>query len=174
MARVPYALGAEIDPGLLLRVFVPRQTLCCEWAKARHTGCSVTNTKASAPMIWQGAGNMSDDIESPRAKRSSVILKALVRCVAVPSGVERRVRNLSASGACIDHAGELGIGDALVLVMGEVPDLAAHVAWTTERLAGVRFEREIDLDAAKAHRTAAPVLRSGWMADMNHAYRTAG
>lgn len=117
---------------------------------------------------------MNDDIDSPRAKRSSVILKAVVRSGGAPSGVERRVRNLSASGACIDHAGELVEGDALVLVMGQVPDFAAHVAWTTERLAGVRFEREIDLDAAKGHRTAAPVLKSGWMADMNHAYRTAG
>lgn len=117
---------------------------------------------------------MSEQPEKLRDKRSSVILKALVRSRSAPDGVERRVRNLSVSGACIDHVGELSAGESVMLIMGEVSDAAADVAWATERLAGIRFEHEVDLEAAKRHRAAAPTLRSGWMADMNHAYRKAG
>lgn len=117
---------------------------------------------------------MNDEADRPRAKRSSVILKALVRSANGEAGVERRVRNLSVSGACIDHAGELAPGDALLLLMGELTDIAARVAWTSERLAGIRFEHQVDVDAARRHRAAAPVLKSGWMADMNHAYRRHG
>lgn len=113
---------------------------------------------------------MDNEVENIRSKRSSVILKALVQSGGAPDGTERRIRNLSPGGACLDHAGELSIGETVVLHMGEVGDLAAEVVWATERLAGLRFERDVDLDAARRHRSAAPALRSGWMADMNHAY----
>jgi hypothetical protein len=115
-----------------------------------------------------------DQEAPPRAKRHSVILKALLRSERAPGGTEHRVRNLSASGACIDHAGDLRAGDAVTVLIGEVTDLLASVAWTTDRLAGIRFERAIDLEAARRRRAEAPALKSGWMADMNHAYRKAG
>ena len=117
---------------------------------------------------------MSDQPEKLRDKRNSVILKVLVRSARAPAGVERRVRNLSASGACIDHAGDLSAGEVVTLMLGQTGETAAHIAWATERLAGVRFERDIDFEAAKKQRTAAPSLKSGWMADMNHAYRKSG
>jgi hypothetical protein len=117
---------------------------------------------------------MNDQAERTRAKRSSVILKALVQSASAPAGVERRVRNLSNTGACVDHAGELSAGETVVLFMGEVADAVAHVMWATDRLAGLRFERDVDLEDARKHRTAAPTLRSGWMANMNHAYRRHG
>ena len=109
-----------------------------------------------------------------RDKRSSVILKALVQSSGEPTGTERRVRNLSSRGACVDHAGELSAGETVVLFMGEVADAVAHVMWATDRLAGLRFDREVDLESARKHRPAGSVLRSGWMANMNHAYRRQG
>lgn len=117
---------------------------------------------------------MDEEADKVRDKRSSVILKALVQSRGAPDGVERRIRNLSSNGACLDHAGELCAGDTVVLFMGEIADAVAHIVWATDRLAGLRFEREVDLDAARKHRSGAPVLRSGWMADMNHAYRRRG
>jgi hypothetical protein len=113
--------------------------------------------------------------EAPnRDKRSSVILKANVQSSGNPAGTERRVRNLSSHGACVDHDGELSAGENVVLFMGEVEDAVAEVMWATERLAGLRFERQVDLEAARRHRPAASNLRSGWMANMNHAYRRHG
>jgi hypothetical protein len=117
---------------------------------------------------------MSDEAGTPREKRSSVILKALVRSPNAPAGVERRVRNLSASGACMDHAGEYAPGDGLTLLIGEVTDLVASVAWATDRLVGVRFARTIDTEAARARRPERAAIKSGWMAEMNHAYRKVG
>jgi len=117
---------------------------------------------------------MDEQAETLRDKRSSVILKALVRTGSNPEGVERRVRNLSPGGACVDHSGELSLGESVVLLMGEVTDLRAQVAWVTDRLAGLRFGRQVDLEAARRSRTAGPALKTGWMADMNHAYRRQG
>ena len=53
----------------------------------------------------------------PRDGRRNVIIRAAVH---LPSGkqVERRVRNLSAFGACLDNESDMTTGDELQLDMG--------------------------------------------------------
>ena len=107
---------------------------------------------------------------TPRENRSSVIIRALVH-PPIGKAVERRVRNLSATGACLDHSGELVPRDQLLLDMGGITDLRAKVRWSSERLAGISFQRPIDLEAARTPRAAALVVASGWLADLKDAYR---
>ncbi len=113
---------------------------------------------------------MSVDSLTPREQRSSVIIRAVVR-PPVGTATERRVRNLSATGACLDHTGELLPGDDIVLEMGALTDLGAKVRWSAERLAGISFHHPIDLEAARKPRGAAVVVASGWLADLKDAYR---
>ena len=105
-----------------------------------------------------------------REARASVIIKALVR---PPLGKEseRRVRNLTPAGACIDHAGDLAEGDGLSLDIGTLTDVAAKVIWTREAVAGVRFAEEIDLNQAKKSRGVGVSVASGWLAGLKDAYR---
>ena len=113
---------------------------------------------------------MDPAAESPREKRNSVIVRA---AVAAPgeAAVERRVRNLSRSGACVEHAGELSSGTVLLLQMGTLQDLPAEVVWATERLAGLRFAELIDLDEARRPRGVGVKPKAGWITEINDAYR---
>lgn len=105
-----------------------------------------------------------------REKRSSVIIRARISR-AGRDDTESRVRNLSATGACIDNDGGLKTGDAVTMCMGTVQDMQAEVVWTRERLAGVRFERTVDLDDARRPRVIRAVPQAGWMGSMDNAYR---
>ncbi len=112
-----------------------------------------------------------DAPDSAREKRSGVIIRAIIDFG--DRSAERRVRNLSEHGACIDNAGDLKEGQRLRVAMGRLDDLAAVVMWTTDKLAGLRFDDGIDLAEARAPRGAGTV-QTGWMKDMYHAYRKKG
>lgn len=115
---------------------------------------------------------MSDaapDPEKSRDKRSGVILRAAVESDGVM--VERRVRNLSERGACIDNDGALVAGTTVSVTMGQLEGLVADVVWAKPALAGLRFRRAVDLEAARKPRGLGGVTRAGWMADIGHAYR---
>ncbi len=114
---------------------------------------------------------MSDATKAERAKRSGVIIRADVQVDGRRK--ERRVRNLSLTGACLDHEGELAKGQRLQVSMGRLQELTAEVMWATDKLVGIRFDEEIDMDAARAPRGAGKA-QAGWMTDINHAYRTRG
>lgn len=113
---------------------------------------------------------MPDSPDSTREKRNSVIVRA---AVSVPGGVpmERRVRNLSPSGACVEHDGDLRDGATVHLQMGTLGDLTAQVMWVSGRLAGLHFAEPIDLDEARKPRGIAVKPKAGWIADINDAYR---
>jgi hypothetical protein len=113
---------------------------------------------------------MPDSLDPVREKRNSVIVRA---AVSVPGGmpVERRVRNLSPSGACVEHDGELRDGDIVQLRLGTLDNLSAQVMWVTGRLAGLHFAQPIDLDEARKPRGIAVKPKAGWIADINDAYR---
>lgn len=112
-----------------------------------------------------------DTIADPiREKRSSVIVRAVVM-TADGRSRERRVRNLSPHGACIEHNGDLEAGMTVMLHMGSMPDLVATVRWVSERLAGLRFSELIDLDEARKPRGVGVTPRAGWIADLNNPYR---
>ena len=113
---------------------------------------------------------MDPSSDPPREKRNSVIVRA---AVSIPGGiaVERRVRNLSRSGACVEHDGDLSSGTTLTLHMGTLQNLPAEVVWATERLAGLRFAELIDLDEARKPRGIGVKPKAGWIAEINDAYR---
>lgn len=113
---------------------------------------------------------MPDQIEPPREKRNSVIVRA---AVTPPGGqpTECRVRNLSRFGACVEHAGEFQPGTTVMLHMGALHDLYAEVMWVTDRLAGLRFAEPIDLEEARKPRGIGVKPKAGWIADINDAYR---
>lgn len=113
---------------------------------------------------------MSENDDFPREKRNSVIVRALVMAVGI-APAERRVRNLSRSGACLEHDGTLKAGMTVLMQMGALQDLAAEVMWVTDRLAGVRFAQDVDLDAARKPRGVATVPRAGWIVDADDPYR---
>lgn len=111
--------------------------------------------------------------DSQREKRNSVIVRAIVR---TPGGdeAERRVRNLSRNGACVEHGGELAVGVHVVLHMGTIVGLSGEVMWVTPRLAGLHFGDDIDLDAARKPRGMGARVKAGWMSDIDNAYRKRG
>ena len=113
---------------------------------------------------------MSSPPDHEREKRNSVIVRA---AVSFPGSApaERRVRNLSRSGACVEHDGELQVGATVLLQMGTISDLAAEVMWVTGRLAGLRFAEPIDLDDARRPRGVGIKPKAGWIAEINDAYR---
>lgn len=110
-----------------------------------------------------------------REPRNSVILHAKV---VGPRGVaEVRVRNLSATGACIDNPGHLAVADEVAVSMGVLADLAATIVWVTPALAGLHFASgAIDLADARKPRarddgSGGTAAKAGWMENMYHAYR---
>lgn len=113
---------------------------------------------------------MTETTSETRDKRNGVILHATIEVA--NRQIERRVRNLSKYGACIDHDGELEAGMTVAVAMGSLDDLVGTVMWAKPTLAGLRFDRAIDLDAARARRTAATkvVPRAGWITDLRPAY----
>lgn len=116
---------------------------------------------------------------APRETRSSVILYA--RIEAGDRAADVRVRNLSASGACVDSPGELAVGDSLSVTMGTLERLPAEVMWVSNSLAGLHFTAGL-IDIAEARKPrprdgAQPggsKARAGWMENLHHAYRRSG
>ncbi|WP_230770244.1 PilZ domain-containing protein [Sphingomonas sp. Leaf4] len=108
-----------------------------------------------------------------RERRSSVILRALVETS--DAAIECRVRNLSASGACIDNEAELATGARVLVSMGTLHHLRGQVVWATERLAGLRFDKaNIDIDSARKPRgTVAKTspAGAGWLAQLDDPHR---
>jgi hypothetical protein len=113
---------------------------------------------------------MSDEILRPRDNRSSVIIRAAVR-TASGQPVERRIRNLSSAGACVEHSGDLAPGDVISLEMGSLKNLQAEVIWSREKVAGVNFSHRIDLDEARKARGTGVTVATGWLAGLQDAYR---
>jgi hypothetical protein len=65
-----------------------------------------------------------------------------VRCVVHGPGdqeFDARVRNISPTGACVEHRGHLLPGDDIALEMGSPKPQPATVVWASERLAGINF-----------------------------------
>lgn len=112
---------------------------------------------------------MDEDPASTREKRSSVIVRAEIDIDGARS--ERRVRNLSLTGACIENRGDLSVGMTIQVAMGVLDPLLADVVWATEALVGLKFHGTVDLAAARTPRSALNVPRGGWIADIGDAYR---
>ncbi|MEP9404096.1 PilZ domain-containing protein [Sphingomonas sp. VNH70] len=114
---------------------------------------------------------MPDSVPA-RERRSSVILRALVETGT--DAVECRVRNLSASGVCIDNDAALAPGARVLVSMGLHHRMRGEVMWTDDRFAGVRIDGgRIDIDSARRPRgtiaTLSPTV-AGWLAQIDDPY----
>jgi hypothetical protein len=91
-----------------------------------------------------------------------VIIRAVVHgpCGREP---ERRIRDLSATGACVEQSGNLMTGDKVSLDIGPLKDIAARIVWTTEYLAGIAFAAPIDVAKTQRPKTEAVTAASGWV-----------
>jgi hypothetical protein len=105
---------------------------------------------------------MKQDTLQPRENRSRVIIRAIVHG---PCGMEpeRRVRDLSATGACVEQSGNLIAGDRVSLDIGPMKDIAGRVVWTTEYLAGIAFAEPIEVARTQKHRSEVVTAASGWV-----------
>ena len=93
------------------------------------------------------------DRDSQREPRTAVLVRAVIAIPSRQEHIERRIRNLSLHGACVDHAGELTVGRTYRIEIGCAPAIGAEVMWMTDKLAGLRFATEIALDAARRPRS---------------------
>lgn len=116
---------------------------------------------------------MSDSAPAERAPRASVILRALIE--ASDMRAERRVRNLSQTGACVDNDGDLVPGMRVLVSMGSLSRIRGEVMWANDRFAGLHFGgQSINLEDARKPRSATDTGAepgAGWLADINDAYR---
>jgi hypothetical protein len=105
---------------------------------------------------------MNQDTLQPRENRSRVIIRAVVHgpCGREP---ERRVRDLSSTGACVEQTGNLMTGDLVRLDIGTLMGVPAKVAWVTEYLAGIAFDEPIDLAKTQKPKSEAVTAASGWV-----------
>jgi len=116
---------------------------------------------------------MEPSISRSGEKRESVMMRALVWMPGARMPSEHRIRNLSPSGACMAQPAWLKRGDTIRITIGHVHDADAEVMWVVQGAAGIRFERPINLAAAR--RASSPgVVQAGWMGGMNDFYRRKG
>ena len=108
---------------------------------------------------------MNQDTLQPRENRSRVIIRAVVHgpCGREP---ERRVRDLSSTGACVEQSGNLMSGDDITLDIGMLKAVAGKVVWVTENLAGIAFVEAIDLAKARKPKPEVVTAASGWVSGL--------
>ena len=106
------------------------------------------------------------DVENRRQEdRCGVTVRAVVH----GPGTQRfdaRLRNISPTGACVEHGGHLLPGDEIALEMGKPALQAAKVIWTSDRLAGINFvesasRRKVDSGQPGERRMVGLVLAAG-------------
>jgi len=113
---------------------------------------------------------MSQDTLKTRENHSRLIIRAVVHgpCGKEP---ERRIRDLSATGACVEQSGNLIVGDDIQLDIGTLKGVAAKVVWVTEYLAGVSFAEPIDLASARKPKPEVVTAASGWVSGLKESHR---
>ena len=103
-----------------------------------------------------------------RESRASVLLMARIDGRDQPY----RVMNLSKRGLCVSNASELQAGEVVSVSIGLVEGVQAEVVWVRGDLAGLRFAKPIDQEAA---RKRPPNLQQlppsvGWTTRIRNAY----
>ena len=106
------------------------------------------------------------DIDNKRQEdRCGVTIRAIVH----GPGEQRydgRLRNISPTGACVEHSGQLLPGDEIALEMGHPTAQPAKVVWASDRLAGINFiehgaRRKADAGHPSERRMVGMVLAAG-------------
>ena len=109
-----------------------------------------------------------------RATRTSVMLSADVFRVNHDRSSQHRVTNISVTGVCLAQAGDLVSGTVVVVAIGSIAPTAADVVWVRSGLAGLAFQKPIDVSEARRRRAAGNTLRppaAGWLTDLNNPYK---
>ncbi len=109
-----------------------------------------------------------------RATRTSVMLSADVFRVNRDGASQHRVTNISETGLCIAQAGDLDAGAVVVVAIGSIVPTAADVVWVRSGLAGLAFQKPIDVSEARRKRPSGSTLRApaaGWLTELNSPYR---
>ena len=114
---------------------------------------------------------MDESSDCYREKRSSVYLRALIDRADGSAPGEHRVRNISVTGACVEHEGELLRGAPCRVRIGIIPEFESQIVWANGRLAGLRFSRPVDLDAARKPRGQVAAPTAGWIIAIDSPYR---
>ena len=122
------------------------------------------------------------DSLTPRMPRQQVLLGAEICGFGGGEPTKHRVKDLSASGARIDHAGGLRPGATVLVSVGVLRAVGATVIWVRDDMAGLRFAETIDPDAARSKAIIAPPkprpsvavergATAGWVHDRSSPYR---
>jgi PilZ domain len=125
-----------------------------------------------------------------REPRQRVILGARISGFGGGPPTQHRVRDLSSGGARADQASSLCVGATVLVSVGALEEVGATVAWVEDDVAGLRFARNIDPDAARSKtivstggataeglkRTepdprGAKAVGTGWAANLDDPYR---
>ena len=88
---------------------------------------------------------------------------------------QHRVTNISETGLCIAQAGDFAAGTVVVVAIGSVAQAAANVVWVRSGLAGLAFQKPIDVAEARRRRASGSILRApaaGWLAELNSPYNS--
>jgi hypothetical protein len=137
--------------------------------------------------------NTASPEESPRKKRQHVLLGAGISRPDGSQPTRHRIKDLSTTGALVDHAGDLEPHAAVLITVGALEAIAATVIWVKGTVAGVQFAVPIDPDAARSKSLVSsasppapglktPVFRpgvtesypqpaAGWVHDLANPYR---
>lgn len=91
-----------------------------------------------------------------RAKRTSVMLIALLEHFGKQAATSHRVRDLSAGGMRIDNAATLKAGATVLISIGALHAIGATVKWVHDGFAGLAFAEQIDLEDAQTKAVIAP------------------
>ena len=106
------------------------------------------------------------EVENRRQEdRCGVTIRAIVH----GPGTQRfdgRLRNISPTGACVEHSGHLLPGDEIAVEMGKPARQPAKVMWASDRLAGINFiesaaRRKADTGNPGERRMVGLVLAAG-------------
>jgi hypothetical protein len=92
---------------------------------------------------------MSDIDNRRQEDRCGVTIRAVVHG-AEEQYFEGRLRNISPTGACVEHSGRLLPGDEITLEMGSPTPQPGKVIWANDRLAGISFSEQASRPKANA------------------------
>ncbi len=121
-----------------------------------------------------------------RSPRESVLLSAQISGFTAAPPTRHRVRDVSTTGARVDHAASLKVGSTVLVSVGTLEAVGATVIWVRDEMAGLRFAEPINPDAARSkafvpprgHLDRAggtsvwnpPRMAAGWAANMQNPY----
>lgn len=123
---------------------------------------------------------LGPDELAPRQPRQNVLLSAEICGFDGGAPTKHRVRDLSSTGARVDHAGSFRVGATVLISVGVLDHIGATVMWVRDDSAGLRFAEPIDPEAARSKALVSNAQKpapprgspgAGWIFDLNDPHR---